>query len=239
MLFLFSKIPKKEELGMNIELLNIWTRYFLVWPGLSKNPPQDRISKKPDVLLAQAFGRNTLGDADLWWLGNLAKKESGAVADEVRDMKFDPGQPNRELAVLLTNILIANPRLAAIIQWEIAMALDKEWYERNQDRIIWLWPPDGAKRFSTRDVLLDSFKIMKEKGWKRPIVLAHKRQIVRAYLIARRLAWKTSQIETAFAYPSEVSSFDKGSKQWQTASSTNWVIYEALCRAIHLLRRWV
>jgi hypothetical protein len=196
-----------------------------------------------NVLLVQSFGRNSLQEADLWWIKKNIFKNSGSndflAIKELEKRKFDPGKPNYSLAAEARQIMDKYSHLCAIVQWEVAAAFDRTWYFENKHKIICLWPPEYAKHYTTWDVKKDALAIMKKNGWKNPIELAHKRQITRAYFIVRKLCQKELGSDNVIILSQKTSCFDKKSKQSWTKGPFRWFFYETLARIHHILRRMV
>lgn len=214
-----------------IREIGLWIRYFCVWPGLPPcGSPTDA-----DCILVQAFGRNDYTDAELHTIAGLRQQyqTDTKTVGALRDRSFDPGKPNDELAKETETIMDQNRHLIAFVQWEVAVAFDWYWYLRNSSRIVCLWPP-ATGYFSTVEVVNESKRKMDRLGLSRPIELAHKRQIVRAFLIVRKVFGQAPIIIRQETY-----SFDPHSVQPWTRSWLPWLFRETLVRVHHLVKRHV
>lgn len=215
---------------MSNRILGMWLRYLCIIPGL---PPRGDLSTA-DVVLVQAFGRNQYPDSELDHITDLhvayGKQDAVTIA-KLREQGFDPGQPNRDLA-LACQQLVDTYGIAAIVQWEVTVAFDPAWYAAHRNRIVSLWPT--AEYFSTRLVQEHSLRVMQEHGWTKPIELAHSWQIVRAFLIVRKLFGHEPMVSSE-----TIRCFDSKSVQWWTRSKVKWLAYECLARVHHVLYRWV
>lgn len=212
--------------------LELWLRYFTFWSGL----PRSGDPRRADCIIVQAFGRNMYTDASLHIVRGLwaeACDESDALAvARLRERHFDAGEPNRSLAQACSD-LINHYDLPAIVQWEIATAFDPLWYEKHEQKIFCLWPPRKGY-FPTTRVTEDALAVMRKAGWRRPILLTHRRQIARAYCILRKQLGYNPVV-----FPEMPAEFDHRSVQFWTQSPLHWLPREALGRIHHLLLRYV
>ena len=199
-------------------LFKIWLRFFLIWPGLPAiGNPEDA-----DVIIVQAFGRNTYNDKELDIVVKIIEKAESELEaiDELIRRKFDPGRPNFELAEQAKEIADTY-NLPIITQWEIGVALRMlypSWLETHQVLCVW---PGREKYLETWIVKEKTYKIMQQYGWQIPIELAHTRQISRSYLIVK-LITNVNPI----VIPSKAKSFDRKSKQWWIRSWYLWLLRE-------------
>lgn len=211
----------------------LWWRYILQIPGL----PKIGSVSDAEVVAVQAFGRNTFIDADLANIRVYHDQHGGDDAVTIAwlwEHNFDPGHPNRQLALETRSLLDRWP-ISAIVQWEVAAAFDRHWYAANRHRVICLWPSaTPGEYFSTRDVKMATVRIMDEHGWRQVIELAHRRHVVRAYLILRQLLG-----HDPIAVTIRTDGFDHKSVQPWTTSWYRWAWYEFLVRLHHLAVRWV
>jgi hypothetical protein len=214
--------------------LEIWIRYFLIWPGLRQmgNPA------KADVIIIRAFGRNSIPDSELHLVAQLQELcgNDWITINKLQQnpICFDPGKPNFSLALECQD-LVDKYHLPIITQWEVAVAFGPKWYEKHKKNIYCIWPSTKPqKRFSTRDVMFLTAEIMAKHGWNKPIILAHKRHIARVYLIAKKLLAKFPVVVTQ-----KTRCFDSRSIQKWTRNWLLWFVYEMLGRGYHLLRQWV
>jgi hypothetical protein len=214
--------------------LEIWIRYFLIWPSLRPigNPADG------DVITIQAYGRNSIPDAELYLVGQLRQLigNDWLTIKKLRQVPIycDPGEQNFSLALECQD-LVDRYHLPIITQWEVAAAFGPHWYKKHKENVFCVWPPTEPQvRFSTYEVKEETKKIMKAHGWKKPIELAHKRQIVRNFLIVRKL------INTPIITAQKTDDFDPGSVQKWTRRPGFWFVgYEPWVRAHHILNRWV
>ncbi|MBU1037333.1 hypothetical protein KKF32_04930 [Patescibacteria group bacterium] len=213
--------------------LKLWLLYFLFWPGLKK---LGNVSKA-DVIAIQAFGRGAFQDRELAeevrkLFEELHQKDWATIL-ELRQRGFDPGEPNRQLARICQK-LVDKHHLPVITQWEVAVALDYEWYVQYKEKIICLWPPaDPEEYFDTWAVKQQTVKIMRQYNWQVAIELAHQRMIVRACLILYKLG------VTPVVCNQKVTCFDAKSVQPWTTSWFRWIKREFLTRGHHILYRRV
>ena len=214
--------------------LEIWIRYLLIWPGL--RPIGD--PAQADVIIIQAFGRNSIPDSELYLVRQLRElcDNDWLTIKKLQQSPifFDPGKPNFSLALECQN-LVDQYHLPIITQWEVAAAFGPYWHEKHKENIFCVWPPtEPQKRFSTREVKMATKKIMADHGWTKPIELAHKRQIIRSFLIVRKL------IDTPIITKQRTDVFDPNSVQSWTRDGRSWLLkYEPYVRAHHILNRWV
>lgn len=115
--------------------LEIWIRYFFIWPGLRPigNPAE------ADVIIIQAFGRNSILDSELYSIGQLRKlgNNDWLTINKLRQgpINFDPGEPNTDLALECQD-LVDKYHLPVITQWEVAAALGPNWYEKHKKKYL-------------------------------------------------------------------------------------------------------
>ncbi len=214
--------------------LEIWLRYFLIWPGLQPigNPAE------ADVIIIQAFGRNSIPDSELYSIGQLRELSNNdwLTINKLGQgpINFDPGEPNVSLALECQD-LVDQYHLPVITQWEVAAAFGPRWHKRHRESIFCVWPPTEPQiRFSTREVISLTAEVMAKHGWEKPIILAHKRHIARVYLIAKKLL---AMLPTVVAQKTK--GFDSQSVQIWTRNWFFWFMYEILGRGYHLLKKWV
>lgn len=211
----------------------LWWRYWLQLPGL----PDIGDPRLADCIAVQAFGRNTYNDADLAGIRTFHDRHGGQDAltlDWLRQHGFDPGQPNRDLARECVH-LVDRYHLPVIVQWEVAAAFEPLWYARHRNFIHCLWPSaDPTRYYSTWDVKRETVELMRRHRWRRPIEVAHRWQVVRAYAILRRLLG-----HDPIAVPLRTDSFDPKSVQPWTRSWYAWLPREIAARFHHLLKGWV
>ena len=206
--------------------------FYLAWATANRNPAE------ADVIIIQAFGRNSILDSELYSIGQLRKlgNNDWLTINKLRQgpINFDPGEPNTDLALECQD-LVDKYHLPVITQWEVAAALGPNWYEKHKKNIYCIWPPTRPqKRFSTREVISLTAEIMAKQGWKKPVVLAHKRHITRVYLIAKKLLAKSPAVVAQ-----KTKCFDSQSIQKWTRNWLLWFVYEMIGKGYHLLKRWV
>lgn len=206
-------------------------RYTFFWCGM----PESKKIYEGDVMLAQAFGRNSFTETDLKILNEKFNEfeSDEKILEWIRTKNFDPGKPNKEIADGIMDYM-QRRYIPAIVQWEIAVAFPSDWYERNKKYITCIWPPEESKYFDTRSVVIASLKAMEEKKLSHPIVAAHKMQIVRVACMVKKLSGK-------FPFVSEVQpkSFDRNSLQWWTRNIFFWLLREFFVRIHHIIKRYV
>jgi hypothetical protein len=218
--------------------MGLWFRYFLLWPGAPvTGDPNDA-----DSILVQAFGRNSVADTDLH---RIRKNRDNCGFDYEMILKLrgggcDPGLPNRQLAKICMH-LVEKHRLTAIVQWEVAVAFDPAWYGKWRENIFCLWPPKKpGEYFTTKEVKEDSVRMMKKLGKKNPIELAHRRQIVRAALILKKILRREGFSNTVpIIVTGQPDSFDANSVQIWTRNPARWLLRESLARIHHLVFRYI
>src|SRR4030043_583677 len=202
-------------------IIGIWLRYFAFWLGVG--PMGD--PKEADVIIVQAFGRNSIIDDRLFEVRRIFDEAGSDLAaiKKLQEMKFadkknffDPGIPNRILAKQCSELVERN-NIPAIVQWEIAAAFTPHWYWEHKKSFFCIWPSKKpGKYFSTYDLNVKAIEIMKEKGFRRPIVLAHKMQMARAFLIAKKLLKENFDGSSAIVVYKGPDFFDPDSVQWFT-----------------------
>ncbi len=206
-------------------------RYALFWCGM----PQSKNMRKGDVVLAQSFGRNSWDEIEM---KKLKRKFRETESDEktlewIRNDKFDPGKPNREIAKIVVELL-DEYHIPAIVQWEIATAFSEEWYAQHKKEIICIWPPEENEHFDTRSVIIESAEVIREKNFVHPVVVAHKQQIVRTALIVKKYCGifpLTSKKQPNI--------FDAHSIQWWTRNIFFWSFREFFVRVRYIVKRYV
>ena len=211
------------------QMIRLWLRYLLVYPGA---PPLGDVAEA-DVIIVQAFGRNSFSDRVLHNIGKLYNDCCNDDLLTIRQLhynNFQPGLPNLSLANEC-RVLMENFNKPAIVQWEVAAAFEFEWYKKNSHRIFCVWPPDRpVKRFSTWQVKEKTREIMDRYGWKIPVELAHKRQYIRAFFTVYKL------IGPAVIPPQNTDCYDPLSVQKWTSSPFRWFIpYEPIARIYFLM----
>lgn len=211
--------------------LNHLIRYTLFWWGM----PESKNIYEGDVIFAQSFGRNSWDEIEM---KKLKKKFRETESDEktlewIRTKNFDPGTPNKEIAQAIMD-LIARHYIPVIVQWEVAAAFPSDWYERNKKYITCIWPPAGNSHIDVRSVIIESVEAMREKNFIYPIVVAHKRQIVRVACVIKKLLGKFPLISEA-----QPKSFDKNSLQRETRNLFYWSLKEPFVRMRYIVKQYV
>src|SRR5688572_5920443 len=210
--------------------LELWLRYFMVWPG----HPGDREISQGDVLIALAFGRNSWSDEEVQLTCDYRDTyPSDSPLERIRVRGFSPGQPNRELAQAAQQV-VDRYEIPALVQWEIGAALDPSWLASPRRHIACLWPDKVKSYFSTEDVLSQAYQLCQQHGLRRPIILAHQRQVVRVALMTRTIFGRTPLVVST-----AVSSFDHNSTQLWTTAPIVWRRRELVARAYCLAQRLV
>ena len=224
--------------------MNIWLRYFVFWLGME--PIGD--PKEADIVIVQAFGRNSFIDDKLFEVRRIFD-EAGSdliAIKKLQKMKFadkktffDPGISNRIL-VHQCGTLVERYNIPAIVQWEIAAAFDPHWYWAYVNKIFCIWPSNKpGEYFSTHDLNKQAIEIMKQKGFRRPIVLAHNMHMTRAFLVTEKLLKENFDESSAIVAFKGPDFFDPDSVQWFTTNKYFWLFREGLTRIHYLLKGWV
>ncbi len=152
----------------------------------------------------------------------------------LKSYNFNPGLPNIQLAKQVME-LMKKYSLSAVVQWEIALAMDGEFYEEHQDQIFIVWPPKICKKgFNSKQVLEATIMIMDNHDFNVPILVAHKLHIKRVVAL-----WGAMVEEKPIIVNQKVFCFDSNSIQKWTRSKQAWKRKEFLVRIHHLLLGWV
>jgi hypothetical protein len=125
--------------------LKIWLAYALIWPG----PSSYGDPATADCIIVQAHGRNELYDREIHLVRQEFEARHGSDIETLKwlaEWKFDPGSGNRALA-RRTMTIVSRYGIPAIVQWEVAAAMDPSWYARNHDKVFCLWPPQHPYRY--------------------------------------------------------------------------------------------
>lgn len=212
--------------------LGQWLWYWIQVPGCPTGPKPE----SADVLIVQAFGRNHLVDNDL---AKLRQFHDEHGADDAVTLAWcrahvEPGNPNRSLAMELMDA-VHHLHVPVIAQWEVIAACPADWYNHHQSAVICLWPSaTPGEYFSTRDVLRLSLQLMEQRGWNRPVILAHAGQAMRVAMMVRKMAGDWPSV-----LPNLPDDYDRESVQPWTRGRFAWMIHEFLARVHHVLHRWV
>ena len=217
-----------------MNLFWIWMLYFLMAPGLPAIGNPD----KADCLIVLSMGRNQYYNKKL----GLARKFKDKYLDDydaisqVQATGFKPVLPNKELARQCWQF-VEQYHKPIITQWEVACGFNKKWYEQNQDNITCLWPPSSTKvrfhintKYTEVNVLKDAAEVMAEHKWHQAIILAHRRQMARAYLLACKFLPQPPLVLSQTVFK-----FDPKSLQWQSRNNFYWFCCEIPCRWHHVL----
>jgi len=217
----------REEL---VKLKNL-IQYTLFWCGM----PESKNMYEGDVILAQSFGRNSFDATDIQTLKAKFKEfeSDEKMLEWIQTKNFDPGKSNKEIVNAIMN-LVKRRYVPVIAQWEIAAAFPNEWYKNNKQRITCIWPPEGNECFDTRSVVIESLEAMKEKKLSHPIVVTHKRQIVRVACVVKKLLGKFPLISEM-----QPKSFDRNSLQWETRNIFFWSLKEFFVRIHYIVKQYV
>lgn len=210
---------------------NAWVRYLLPWwPGL---PYIGRLFEA-DCLIALALGRNGYPEDELGQVTRV-RPELGsdrAAISRLRALHFDPGEPNRQIAEDVERLVGGQHWIGTILQWEVAVACDEFGKLWDNDVVI-LWPPEHGY-FSTERVLRQACQAMTARGWQRPLLVAHRWHIARAFLVLRKLLGRSPIV-----VPPLAEAFDAKSVQDWTRDPGHWLVHEATARLHHLVHRTV
>lgn len=207
----------------------MWLKYFSNTPGLY---PTGNLFEA-DVIVAAAFGRNTIPDKSLAAV-NFIRKNHDSDFHAIKRLAtdgFDPGKSNVDIADICF-YLSEKLKLPVIVQWEIAAAFDLKWFELNQDNIHCVWPYPKTY-FSTVDFVKEALLTMKEFSWRNPILIAHDYHISRVFMLFRKQ--QVSPIVTTF----RINSFDKYSVQLWTRNFFLWQLREIIVRIHHFFKEHV
>ncbi len=193
--------------------------------------PAPRIAHH-DVMLTQAFGRNSITEAELPIVHEA--REAGRSDEEMFDwlaqQDFDPGISNRDLAGVIANDLRdETTHREHVLQWEVAYALyisEPALYARFRKYLHVLFPPNG--KYPTYRVKADSIKQMDAHGLMHALELAHQDMAVRSVGILRQQG-----VWTDLA-PAHIR-FDPDSTQPWTRNPLFWTGREFLARGEHVL----
>jgi len=210
-----------------------WASYANFLPGYARRAPSYPLLGGNDVTLTQAFGRNTLFDADLKHVG-YARRALGTNADMFGDylngMQFDAGDSNRALAdVLAEQILDPTVNIEQVVQWEVAYALwasHPALYMEHEEAIHVLWPQKNF--YPTYDVKQDSLDMMRQNGLYNAFELAHPDMIVRSQGILGKIGIQADALIRDIP-------FDSQSLQSQAKGPVRWVVREFPTRVHHVL----
>lgn len=201
-----------------------------------------------DCAIVLSMGRNSVPDYRLSDIRNsfdTLKGDNVATIDHINRSGFNPGLPNIEIARKgLWDIVEQGIPLLA--QWEICVSIYQQrihfygqqatasWMHHfSSERLFCLWPPPNRLAYRTIEVLEDAFKITQEKGWKRPVLLAHDYHLPRVAMLAQHF-WP----EFIIGFPTITRGFDKKSVQPMTTCCRQWYGYEFKGRTHHLLYGW-
>ncbi|MDN5275790.1 MAG: hypothetical protein JWN33_439 [Candidatus Saccharibacteria bacterium] len=206
--------------------------YANVSPG-SFPPSPYRVTPmgKNDVVLAQAFGRDSITDSELVSIRDMRQRlgNDDDMMGYLDGTHFIAGPSNDALADEINKQLLSGPA-EQIIQWEVAYALwhnHPATYQTYRHYLHILWPHTGF--YPTYEVKSDSVAVMDNVGLYNPKELAHKDMMVRALGILNKRG--------IIADPLVVDvPFDPGSTQPHVRNSKAWVRREALARGEHILR---
>lgn len=206
-------------------------RYTLFWCDM----PKSKNVHEGDVALAQSFGRNSFDKADMKILNEKFDEFEldEKILEWIRAKNFDPGIPNKEIAGVIMK-LEAKYYIPIIVQWEIAAAFPSDWYEKNKKHITCIWPPAENSRVDLRSVIIESLEAMKEKKLSNPIIVTHKRQIVRVACVIKKLLGKFPLI-----LKTQPKSFDRNSLQWEKRNLLYWSLKELFVRMYYIVKRYV
>jgi|GEM_PF-2414779 len=226
---------------INIEFINYirevfvklkdFIRYILFWCGM----PKSKNISDGDVVIAQSFGRDSFGETDM---KTLNEKFDEFELDEkilewIRARNFDPGIPNKEIADVIMK-LRTKYYIPIIVQWEVAVAFPSDWYERNKKYVTCIWPPAGNNRIDLHSTIIESLEAMREKKLSNPIVVTHKRQIVKVACMIKKLLGKFPLISET-----QPKSFDRNSLQRETRNIFYWSLKEPFVRMRYIVKRYV
>ena len=218
-------------------------------------------SKEFDFVTPQAFGRNRFPDDSFSlrirnWCRQLCGKPRILTSSDVRKIRdecendieafkqlrelgFDPGIPNRNLAMYyLQNFLGGIQGVPFIGSWEVGFALWERlpcWYALHLSEVVLIWPPRSGYA-GTLGMLLEVREIAEKQGLSKPCILAHPGHTPRAYFLARKIFGLSA---VSFVPESDNWYYDKQSVQWWTRGKWRWTGYELLARLHHWWNGWM
>ncbi len=175
-------------------------------------------------LLVFAWGRETICDDELPQV-SLRRSPRYDDANTIRVLRedgFDPGDPNRQLADVLSWALEHNTELLAYVQWEVAVAMENQKYRQYANRIRIIWPFVGWDEFNTLHVIDGAMQLGFMSKRCPPAILAHQFMVVRAALMLRKYLGGMHVI----VFPSRVTMCSKTSVHYQTRNQALWYARE-------------
>jgi len=217
----------------------LWIHYADVF-NLLGGMPVNGSPRDADCAIALSFARNSIPDNRLSHTRSLSDCFKGDNLGTIKHInnayseEFDPGQPNNDIA-LKSMFCVDKYGTPLLAQWEICMARYQQsgaqWMTdalANQ-KLFCLWPPNRPA-YRSIEVLEDAYRITQEKGWKRPLLLAHDYHMPRVAMLAQHF-WP----EFIIGFPTITRTFDPKAVQMMTTSARRWYEYEIKSRGHHLL----
>ena len=223
---------KKAELS-RVDRFKTFAQYLNPIPGTypvsSWRSPDYTLN---DVILTQAFGRNSVPDKELPEL-ERTRHDLGsdlAMFEFLSSTGFDAGVSNEALAKRLIEELTDESKVVEhAAQWETVYALwelQPDIYDRYSRYIHVLWPKGSF--YPTYAVKADSIDVMDKVGLYNPIEFAHPDMMVRAVAILGKLGVQPDIMRTEVP-------FDPKSVQAQVRGEVPWTVRETLTRVEHLV----
>lgn len=234
-------------------IINSWFLPVSFWYACPGYPSQ------ADFICPQAFGRNTYSDEDVGMylaaLREAAKGDQIAVFQELHARGFDPGEPNRMLALRCIELAKTpevffdqdqegRPRYTelrpVIGQWEVLYAMwryEPGWYRANEAVFLPIWPPVQGY-MGTRGMLLAVKEVADSNGLDMPAIVAHPEHLPRSFFLARKV-FGERVVADRRPVRYETQCFDPRSVQKWTRDPGAWLRYEMLARIHHRLHGWM
>ena len=176
----------------------------------------------------------------LAWTGKYKTKGKADQADCLiafsfgyrgKRKKIQPGLSNQDLA----NIALKNyAKLPKIMQFEVADAYNESEGE-GAGKILRITKHSKRGMYlDTREVAVQTKKLMDEHGWKKALILAHPYHMPRVQLVCTRagIDWVAEPDERGAV------EFDPLSTQKWTRNLDNWRGYEPLALMFYRLKGW-
>ena len=123
--------------------------------------------------------------------------------------------------------------VSMILQIEVANAVLKRLPERPKDLWIIRKHREKGKYLDTREVVYQTWEIMKKHNWTEAIVIAHPLHISRVVKVFEKMG-----IETLIPKDVKNIPFDPNSTQWWTRNVFLWWLREIPSRIIYKMRGW-
>jgi len=223
----------------------IWIMYLIPIPELTLWIGSFLPEGTYDCVFAQAYawerfwnrGRLIKCDKEVMALVNKIRAENPTAHDgqlfRILQLEgFKPGKSNRVIAHYCIEKSEGIRKIYA--QWEVAMEIFRiEPGLYNGGLLRTIWPKPGASYITTKEVKIDSVKMMVEDGLSDPLEIAHHGMWPRAMLIIHKLGVAPAPFIRRIPWTGQKSG------QPKTAKWSSWVPYETLVRIHHIVKRIV